>query len=287
MADAAIEWFKLRLIHWSHHKLRSIQNHPFPPRLFCCSAACIIRCSVWSYVSCLKMSETWGNCFGSLRSYVVSILDSDVILSSTQCVWRSQADGEIPEIFQRSLHLGRIVAFLIVPVFRGGTWQRRHVATATWPRFVTGIVPSRFWPACGRNVLRPLLTSPWKSLKNASCNTDCRNNWDINLIMIKKTSVQEYHEISWNKMKCVLRFWSSATAHMSWHEDGQLQFLRIQCQIKPAMEIHWNPCDIHWQISALKWNASKACQAHMSPPSSFSFLLTSSFVDTDDRLNPS
>ena len=65
-------WFKLRLIHWSHHKLRSIQKHPFPPRLFCCSAACIIRCSVWSYVSCLKMSETWGNCFGSLRSYVVS-----------------------------------------------------------------------------------------------------------------------------------------------------------------------------------------------------------------------
>ena len=164
MADAAIEWFKLRLIHWSHHKLRSIQNHPFPPRLFCCSAACIIRCSVWSYVSCLKMSETWGNCFGSLRSYVVSILDSDVILSSTQCVWRSQADGEIPEIFQRSLHLGRIVAFLIVPVFRGGTWQRRHVATARASSRVVSDQPVvamfcvRFWPALGSHWKMPAAT---------------------------------------------------------------------------------------------------------------------------------
>ncbi len=28
---------------------------------------------------------------------------------------------------------------------------------------------------------------------------------------------------------------------MSWHEDRQLQFLRIQCQIKPAIDMHWHP----------------------------------------------
>ena len=145
--------------------------------------------------------------------------------------------------FQRSLHLGRIVAFLIVPVFRGGTWQRRHVATATWPRFVTGIVPSRFWPACGRNVLRPLLTSPWKSLKNASCNTDCRNNWDINLIMIKKTSVQEYHEIRWNKMKCGFTFLEQCHgAHfLTWRRATSIPSHPMSNQT-----CHWNPLKSMW-----------------------------------------
>lgn len=219
----------------------------------------------------LKMSETWGNCFGSLRSYAVSILDSDVILSSTQCVWRSQEDGEIPEIFQRSLHLGRIVAFLIVPVFRGGT------SLSPWHDDTNAIrhgriVAKRFWPACGRNVLRPLLTSPWKSLKKCQLQHWWSQQLRHKFKMIKKSSVQEYHEISWNKMKCVFYVFG-AVPQRTCPDMKTGNFNSFASNVKSnlplkSIEIHVPSIDklVNWRGMHQK-RARRTCHHHRPSPS--------------------
>ena len=174
--------------------------------------------------------------------------------------------------FQRSLHLGRIVAFLIVPVFRGGTWQRRHVAEIRHYSSRSHRRPESFltslWSQCSASASdRPLEVTEKCQLQHW-WSQQLRHKFK----MIKKSSVQEYHEISWNKMKCVFYVFG-AVPQRTCPDMKTGNFNSFASNVKSnlplkSIEIHVPSIDklVNWRGMHQK-RARRTCHHHRPSPS--------------------